>query len=301
MGFESHYLDDSHDRHHLPRCDQRCGKLGVVATRDDRWQRRARSFGPIAREYDRVRPSYPPAVIDDVVALLPGQDVAEIGAGTGKATVLLAARKLRMTSVEPDPEMAEVLADRAADLAAAGLPAVRIVVSSFEDWRPDQQFDGLTAAQSWHWTDPEHRYDRAARAIRPGGLLALFWNVTEWARTPISAELDDVYRRHGMTSDNPRRSATEQPHPWPRDELEQQQTFGDVEVRSYPWQRSYTSAEWAAYIGSTSDHLILPAERRTALLADVRRVIDAHGGELATFHRCDLYLARRTVAPAGDQ
>jgi trans-aconitate methyltransferase len=274
-----------------------CGRLVFVLTPDDRWQRRSRSFGPIAREYDRVRPSYPSAMIDDIVALLPGHDVAEIGAGTGKATVLLAARGLRMTSVEPDPEMAEVLADRIADVGKPGQPDVQIVVSSFEEWQPQQKFDGLVAAQSWHWTQPEGRYERAARALRTGGLLALFWNVTDWARTPISGAIDEIYRRHGMTSDSARRRGTAEPNDWPRDEMAQLATFGDVDVRSYPWQRSYTGAEWVAYIGSTSDHLILPAARRTALLADVRRLIDANGGELPTFHRCDLYLARRSDVP----
>jgi SAM-dependent methyltransferase len=265
-----------------------------MATADDRWQRRARSFGPIAREYDRVRPSYPARVIDDIVALLPGPRVVEIGAGTGKATRLLAERGLSLTSVEPDPEMAAVLADRLAPPPGDAASDVRIVVSSFEDWVPDQPFDGLVAAQSWHWTRAETRYLKAAEALRAGGLLALMWNVTIWERTPISPEIEEVYRRHGMTSDSARQRGAAEPDSWPTNELETLTTFTDVEVRSYPWERTYTTSEWVDYIASTSDHLVLPADRRTALLADVRRVIDASGGRLPVHHRCDLYLARRS-------
>jgi SAM-dependent methyltransferase len=277
------------------------GRLLPVATTDETWNRRARSFGSIAREYDRVRPSYPSAMIDDIVDLLPGREVVEIGAGTGKATVLLAARDLAITCVEPDPGMAEVLTDRVAEVAnqrTTGSPSVTIVVSSFEDWLPQHRFDGLLAAQSWHWTQAGSRYERAAAAVKEDGILALFWNVIDWAKTPISTDIDEIYRRHGMRSDNARRYATAEPNSWPREELEQLRTFTNVEVRNYPWQHTYTATEWIDYMGSTSDHVILAPERRVALLADVRRVIEATRGEIPTFHRCDLYLARRTSVDA---
>lgn len=47
---------------------------------------RARSFGPVAASYDTFRPRYPDRLVDDVVAMLPGRRVLEIGAGTGNAT-----------------------------------------------------------------------------------------------------------------------------------------------------------------------------------------------------------------------
>ena len=49
-------------------------------------QVRALSFGAVAENYDRYRPSYPPQLVDDVCALLPGRRMVEIGAGTGIAT-----------------------------------------------------------------------------------------------------------------------------------------------------------------------------------------------------------------------
>jgi SAM-dependent methyltransferase len=275
----------------------RCGTLEYMGSAEERWVQRSRSFGAIAREYDRVRPSYPAAMIDDIAGLVPGKEIAEIGAGTGKATLLFASRGLQVTSIEPDAAMAAVLAERVASQQDAAAPAVRIVVSSFEDWLPDRLFAGVVAAQAWHWTRAESRYLLAARAMRPGGLLALFWNVTDWPRTTIRDDIDEIYRRHGMTSDNNRRTGHSQPDDWPRLEMSTSPAFTGTEVRSYPWERTYSTSQWLDYIGSTSDHLVLPAARRTALLADVRQVIDAHGGELHTFHRCDLYLAWRTDIP----
>lgn len=37
-------------------------------------------------------------------------------------------------------------------------------------------FDVITAGMTWHWVDPERGAVQAARVLRPGGLLTLFWN-----------------------------------------------------------------------------------------------------------------------------
>jgi SAM-dependent methyltransferase len=256
------------------------------------WATRARSFGAVAREYDRVRPTYPETLVDDVVAELPGRDVVEIGAGTGKATALFATRGLHITCIEPDDGMAAVLAEN-----CAAFPDVEIVVSSFEDWRPARRYDGLCAAQSWHWTAPKHRYPIAARALRESGVLALFWNGTDWDSTPLAEVIDNVYRRHGLLRDD-RPKPSRDPNQWPLDELQALDTFSRVEVRTYRSTVTYSAQEWCDYAASTSEHLILEPGRNAALLADLRRTLEREGGEVEIARHCDLYLARRTDVPA---
>lgn len=261
-------------------------------SRRGEWAARARSFGAVAREYDRVRPSYPEQLVDEVSAELPGTDVIEVGAGTGKATALFAARGLRITCVEPDDEMAAVLAEN-----CAGWPDVEIVTASFEDWQPARRYDGLYAAQAWHWTTPEHRYRNAARALRERGVLALFWNGTDWDQTPLAEVIDNVYRRHGLLRDD-RPKPSRDPNQWPLDELQALQTFSDVELRTYRSIARYTTDEWCDYAASTSEHLILDQGRNAALLADLRRSLDREGGAVEIARHCDLFLARRTAHPA---
>jgi trans-aconitate methyltransferase len=265
--------------------------MGTQETEE--WAARARSFGAAAREYDRARPSYPQDLIDDVVAELPGADVVEVGAGTGKATALFAVRPLRLTCVEPDPGMAAVLREN-----CRSMPNVDVVVSSFEDWEPAGPYHGLVAAQSWHWTRAEHRYDKAAGLLREGGIIALFWNRTHWRHPPVGEAIDAVYRRYGIEHDRVPRTVNA-PDPWPRNDLEELATFGDVEVRTYPSSQTYSATQWCDYMASTSEHLILEPAKNRALLAEVRQVIeDQSGGSIEISSRCDLYLARRTAAPA---
>ncbi len=107
---------------------------------------RARSFGAAAADYDKYRPRYPDQLVDDVVAMLPGRRVLEVGAGTGIATVGFAARGMAMTCVEPDAEMAAMLLAK-----LAGDADIHVDVTTFEEWsaaRPAVAlgFDGLISA-----------------------------------------------------------------------------------------------------------------------------------------------------------
>ena len=71
---------------------------------------RGLTFGSVAEGYERHRPGYPREVVDEVLrhAGRPVLSAVEIGAGTGKATTVLAARGIDVTAVEPDADMARV-------------------------------------------------------------------------------------------------------------------------------------------------------------------------------------------------
>src|SRR5436305_10836433 len=87
-------------------------------------------LGEVADDYDDVRAPYADEVATAVFDYAggPPRRMAEIGAGTGKATELFVARGIPIVCVEPDPAMAAVLRRR--------FPSVEVMVSRFEDWAP---------------------------------------------------------------------------------------------------------------------------------------------------------------------
>jgi SAM-dependent methyltransferase len=254
---------------------------GETATR----KQRSLSFGAIADQYDRHRPDYPPRLVDDVVAVLPGRQIVEIGAGTGKATALFAARGSDITAVEPDPAMANVLRSRAAN--------VRVVIGALETWTPDRLFDGLISAQAWHWTDPQTRWQRAASALAPGGVLAVWWNGDAWADPQLADEISAVYAAHGRESADSVSRDSEPADPWAGEELAETPEFDYLGQHSYRRTARYSAQDFVAYLATHSAHSTLPTEARRALLADVRDVALAHGDEVVIDRRTDLYLGRR--------
>ena len=93
------------------------------------------------------RPGYPAELFDLVMAYAgqPVRTALEIGAGTGKATRLLAARGVSILGIEPSAEMAAYA--RAATVATGN---VEIIESDFERWRPG----GRTFPLVWTGTLP---------------------------------------------------------------------------------------------------------------------------------------------------
>ena len=90
------------------------------------------TFSEAAELYDRMRPSYPRAVFEELAEfgrLGPGSRVLEIGCGTGQATLPLAQRGYRVTAVELGAELAAIARRK-----LASFPGVEVVVSAFEDW-----------------------------------------------------------------------------------------------------------------------------------------------------------------------
>lgn len=64
----------------------------------------------VARTYDEARPSYPDQLIEDIIEkarLSPYDRLLEIGAGTGKATIMFVERGFRVHCIEPGPNPAE--------------------------------------------------------------------------------------------------------------------------------------------------------------------------------------------------
>jgi SAM-dependent methyltransferase len=253
-------------------------------------------FGEVAELYDRARPSYPADLVRDVVALMPPhapREAVEIGAGTGKATLLFAERGLRIVALEPSGEMAAVARRR-----FAGHDEVEIVAADFERWDPRaRQFPLLFSAQAWHWVSPREGYVKAAGLLLPGGLLAAFWNRPDWARCSLRPELI-----HSYAELSPEPERADPMHPasqggadmwseWERG-VASVEALHEPELRRYPWTRSYTTQQYLELLQTNSRSRLLEPSRLSDLLRAVGRAIDAAGGHLELAYDTWLYLAR---------
>lgn len=260
---------------------------------------RARSFGGVAEVYDRARPGYPAELFGHISRELRGPHLLEVGAGTGKATVGLLAQHLQVTCLEPDAQMAAVLAARTADA-----PQARILVESLESFAAgDELFDGLVSAQAWHWTDAATRMDRAAALLRPGGFLGLVWNRGAYRRPEVYEGIQGVYDEFGLSGpDRPREpvgtaeeaAADHAPTGWPGDELAAHPAFEHLGVRTFPWVRHYTATEFTELLLTTSHYRILEPQLRGRLLAAVSTLLrERFDGRLTIDWSTGCHQARR--------
>ncbi|MEV7389908.1 MULTISPECIES: class I SAM-dependent methyltransferase [unclassified Streptomyces] len=233
----------------------------------------AQSYGADAERYDRTRPRYPDALIERVIETSPGRDVLDVGAGTGIAGLAFQAAGCTVLGVEPDPRMAEFARRKGLD----------VEVAAFEDWDPaGRTFDTLTAATAWHWIDPVAGAAKAARALRPGGRLALFWNAFEPAPR-IAEAFAAVYAR--VLPDSPvfqRAMAGRDSYAGvvarASEGLRQSGAFGHFDQWRFGWDRAYTRDEWLEQVPTFGGHGQLPPDRRESLLTGIGEAVDAMGG-----------------------
>ena len=134
------------------------------------------AFGLDPAGYHAARPAYPELVwqaLRERAGLAAGIDVLEIGAGTGLATEpLLLAQPRRLVAVEPDARLAAFLGER------LGGPKLEIVVASFEETNLGRSsFDLVASATTFHWLDAPRSLRLIHGLLRPGGAVALWWNV----------------------------------------------------------------------------------------------------------------------------
>jgi SAM-dependent methyltransferase len=239
-------------------------------------RRRAESFGTDAGQYDRARPGYPAALIDDLVDF--GTDrVLDVGCGTGIAARLFAERGCRVHGVESDERMAAV----------ARAHGLTVDISQFERWEWEgEPFDLVISAQAWHWVDPEIGPAKVAAVLRPGGRFAAFWN--QYSHEPrVQEALGAVYKRvaPGLWRGSVALGTISE------DELARGQAadcaaltargfFDPPERRSYSWTRTYDRKQWLDELPTHSGHRTLDPQELNAVLDGVGEAIDRLGGQI---------------------
>jgi SAM-dependent methyltransferase len=258
-------------------------------TVDELTARRARSFGPIASTYDRVRPGYPPDGVSWLLAeasaasaggaggptLRPAASVEatgkapvlahaprerwrvlEIGAGTGALTRDLVDRGLDVVAVEPDPQMRAVLEQR--------VPGADVRSGHAEDLPvEDGSVDVVIGAQMWHWVELDQAVPEVARALRPGGTLGLMWNLRDEA-VPWMAELGAVF------------SGDDAHHGVAHVRLPAGAPFTATAARDFRWSQELAPDDIVDLVATRSQVQVLPDDERADLLAKVASFVQSH-------------------------
>lgn len=236
----------------------------------------AESFGADPARYDRTRPPYPTELVERIVAVSPGPDVLDVGAGTGIEARQFQAAGCRVLGVEPDARMAEF----------ARRSGVQVDIATFEAWDPaGRAFDTVISGTAWHWVDPLAGAAKATDVLRPGGLLAPFHHVHQ-PPPEVGEALAAAYREVAPDSSLNMtgrlvRSAPEAYQPlFDRiaDGIRATRGFCEPEQWRYDWERHYTRDEWLDHLPTLGGLTQLPADKLSRVLDAVAVAIDALGG-----------------------
>jgi ubiquinone/menaquinone biosynthesis C-methylase UbiE len=291
----------------------------------DQWMTRlpestARSYGKVfdemAAEYDRHRPAYPDELVDQAcqaAGIGSGDQVLEVGSGSGQLTRGLLARGLHVTALEPGKNL---IALARQNLEGAG--EVKFVNAQFEDASlPREQFQAVFSASAFHWVDPKVSWQKAADVLVPGGTLALLQYCgleeprskqdQEAALAAIRKVVPDIaanwpaYRDLDATlaGMEQRRGNVSEVWSWVGSyDIGQDyvgRLFGDVQVAVMPRLIEHTPDELNAVISTMSFYARLSPDQRQALEREYETIYERLGRPIRASTVAVLVTARRST------
>jgi SAM-dependent methyltransferase len=149
-----------------------------------------------AENYDRFRPPYPPALLDDLRARVPiggTSRLLDLAYGTGQVAFALAADVAEVWAVDQEAESIELGKRKAQRL---GVTTIRWIAGAAEDVALDGAFDLVPIGNAFHRLDRDAVVTRLTSHLPERGCVALLWGGTPWrGDVPWQRALDETLDR----------------------------------------------------------------------------------------------------------
>jgi SAM-dependent methyltransferase len=244
----------------------------------------ALGFDRQADAYDRGRPGYPAEAIAFVVETLGighGAAIVDLAAGTGKLTRELVATGAEVIAIEPVAGMRQVLTRSLPDVR----PDIRVADGTAESLPlDDASVDGVVVAQAFHWFDGPRALAELARVLRPGGRLAVMFNVRD-ERDRVQAALERIWEPHRGDTPTHRTGA------WQR-AFEPANRFGPLRHQAFGNDQRVSADQLVDRVVSVSFIATLDEAGRAAVEAEVRTLL-ADEDEVVLPYRTDVFWTER--------
>jgi SAM-dependent methyltransferase len=160
-----------------------------------------------------------------------------------------------------------------------------VEVATFEAWEPaGRTFDAIVSGTAWHWVDPVAAAAKAARVLRPAGVLAPFGHVYQLPPT-VAEAVASAYRR--VVPDSPMSLAGPSAstldgyqalYARAAEGIREAGGFGEPELWRYDWKRSYTRDELLDLLPTSGGLSVLSPDRVAPVLTAVRAAVEELDG-----------------------
>ena len=198
-------------------------------------------FSGKAEVYANARPSYPPEAIDYIRNLVsPSAIFADIGAGTGKFTELIAKHGHNIFAVEPNTDMLKQLA-----VTLSSYSNAKVIAGPAENTTlPNNSIDIIICAQALHWFDINAFRQECNRIGKTDCIVVAVYNVNPAGSSAI----------HSQNAPKA--------------------FFQNPTVREFPNPQFYTREQWINYMSTHSTSPLQSDARYDTHISEVNAIFD---------------------------
>lgn len=244
-------------------------------------------FDSIPELFDKYRPRYTPELFAELIAYAnigKNSTVLEMGPGTGQATDPILNTGCSYNAIEIGENLAQKMVEKYGDRENFNLTVGDFITHDFGD----QKFDLIYSAATIQWIPEEIAFQKTFDLLKPGGVLAMMSTHGDY-RTPnplLYEKVQEVYKAHF-------RPAIEYPHRNFKYSNAVKYGFEDYEERKFFSTREFDADNYVNYVGTHSDHIVIPEPHRTPFFEGLRETVKENGNRVVYHDTCILRLARK--------
>lgn len=251
-------------------------------------------YDSIAEEYEKLRPEYPRDMIESLI-MHTGIDqtshLLEVGAGTGKATMILAEKGFKIDCIEIEPQMADILIRK-----TQPYPNISVTIDNFETWEKAEQrkYDLIYSAQAFHWIDENVRYKKSHELLKKNGQLALLWYISVVESTEMYQKLNMIFNQYKTGFSCSGKDNFAAFYDRERQHLEKTPYFHQIKAFTFTSEPIGQSGElFVERFQTTSAYASLDQQTKTSVSNELLSAIDTLGGNVTSRLMYMLFIADR--------
>ena len=255
------------------------------------WKKESEMFNQMSDYYDRFRPGYPDEIIHTLIketGIQKGAKLLEIGAGSGKATELLADGGYTILAIDPGNDLVEKGNRRFSET------SIRFKAARFEECElPERYYDVVYSAQAFHWIPQPAGYEKCALTLKDNGFLALFWNMYIVFDNDSDWELLSISKRHGGFADFLSESECENRICSITAGIKNSGLFSTPKIFRKLWTHKYSADDYYGF-ALTSNTFVQQSEReKKEARVELTALAEKNNGLIERPYLCVLYIATK--------
>lgn len=252
------------------------------------------TFSKVVNDYDYGRPTYPVELYEKICefsGINQGADILEVGVGTGQATDRFIGKGFHLDLLEVSEEQVRFLTEKYKEH-----NGVMLHRGYFEEFASEKKYNLIYSATAFHWVNSEIGYPKAYEMLKPGGTMAVFWQMSSvtYHDTGIFLGLNEIKKKYlpeeslGFDEEGIQKVKEKRIK-----QIQSGGCFSEPQIFEYRWIDEYDSNRYATLVNTYSSTQLLEDDVREKYLQEIKNYIDAHGRKVEMPQLVYLYLVRR--------